>query len=111
MKNKQIKFILTAGGSGIHRQIRKEATVQDLKALRKKKKKNNKSEIPNLKTGKEYRARKARGDVKLKGKPDPYAYIPLSRKLLNRKKKVNNIVKSAIRGAKIGAKLKKKKKR
>jgi ribosomal RNA-processing protein 12 len=28
--------------------------------------------------GKEYKAKKAGGDIKKKGKPDPYAYVPLS---------------------------------
>jgi ribosomal RNA-processing protein 12 len=35
--------------------------------------------------GMEYQSRKAKGDVKKKGKPDPYAYLPLSRKALNRR--------------------------
>lgn len=35
--------------------------------------------------GSEYRARKAGGDIKKKGKPDPYAYVPLTRAALNRR--------------------------
>lgn len=35
--------------------------------------------------GSEYRATKARGDIKRKGKPDPYAYVPLTRSVLNRR--------------------------
>lgn len=99
---------LIAGGSGIHRPINAESSAGKSKKTKKGKKN---SEISNLKTGSEYRAKKARGDIKLKGKPDPFAYIPLSRKLLNRRKKMKNIVQSAIKGAKIGAKLKMKKKR
>lgn len=37
------------------------------------------------KPGAEYKAKKAGGDVKKKGKPDPYAYIPLSRASLNKR--------------------------
>ncbi|KAK6629400.1 hypothetical protein RUM43_003217 [Polyplax serrata] len=93
-----------AGGSGIHRPIHNGDSAGKGRGTKKNKKHVN--ELPNLKTGMEYKARKARGDVKLKGKPDPYAYIPLSRKLLNRKQKMNSIVKSAIKGAKAGTKLK-----
>lgn len=35
--------------------------------------------------GSEYRAHKAGGDVKKKGKPDPYAYLPLTRAALNKR--------------------------
>jgi len=90
-----------AGGSGIHRPI----------GTGKQKTKKNKTEV---KTGAEYRAKKAQGDVKLKGKPDPYAYMPLSRKMLNRRKRqkqakqFKTIVKSAKKGARIGSKLKSK---
>jgi ribosomal RNA-processing protein 12 len=33
-------------------------------------------------TGQEYRAKKARGDVKREGQPDPFAYIPLNPKIV-----------------------------
>lgn len=36
-------------------------------------------------TGSEYRSKKANGDLKKKGKLEPYAYWPLDRKLLNRR--------------------------
>jgi len=36
-------------------------------------------------TGSEYTSKKARGDVKKKGKLEPYAYWPLDRKLLSRR--------------------------
>ncbi|XP_068987519.1 RRP12-like protein isoform X3 [Bombus flavifrons] len=81
------------GGSGIHRPLKKSRTEY----------------IP----GAEYKASKAGGDVKRKGKPDPYAYVPLSRAALNkRKKKQNaskfqNIIKGAKKGAKIGMKQRK----
>lgn len=35
--------------------------------------------------GGEYKAKKAKGDVKKKGKMDPYAYIPLTRNVLNKR--------------------------
>lgn len=56
-----------AGGGGIHRNV---AAPKKPKAL-----------------GEEYKAKKAGGDMKKKGKPDPYAYLPLSRQQLNRRKK------------------------
>lgn len=57
-----------AGGSGIHR---------PLKARK-------------VELGSEYRAVKAGGDIKRKGKPDPYAYLPLTRAALNKRKKKKN---------------------
>lgn len=35
--------------------------------------------------GSEYKAKRAGGDVKRKGKPDPYAYLPLNRSSLNKR--------------------------
>lgn len=35
--------------------------------------------------GAEYRSKKAKGDVKKSGAPDPYAYVPLNRGLLNKR--------------------------
>ncbi|XP_066585957.1 RRP12-like protein [Prorops nasuta] len=84
-----------AGGSGIHRPVR--VTRKD--------------STP----GSEYRAKKAAGDIKKKNKPDPYAYLPLTRSLLNKRKKQKNagrflqsIVAGARKGAKIGTKNKRK---
>ncbi|CAH2052754.1 unnamed protein product, partial [Iphiclides podalirius] len=54
-----------AGGRGIHRPLGSAASG----------------------AGKEYSSKKAKGDVKKRGKPDPYAYLPLSRKNLNKRKK------------------------
>ncbi|VFV46161.1 Hypothetical predicted protein [Lynx pardinus] len=83
-----------AGGSGIHRPVAKKA-------------------IP----GAEYKAKKAKGDVKKKGRLDPYAYIPLNRTKLNRRKKVKlqgqfkGLVKAAQRGSQVGHKLRRKDRR
>jgi len=79
----------TTGGSGIHRDL---------------------SSGP----GSEYKSKKSRGDVKLAGKPDPYAYIPMTHKALNKRKSAGikkksmfkNVVKGAKKGAAKGAKFK-----
>ncbi|NXL56052.1 RRP12 protein, partial [Chordeiles acutipennis] len=74
-----------AGGSGIHRQLNKEPAF-----------------------GAEYRSKKGKGDVKKKGQPDPYAYIPLNRARLNKRKRAKmqgqfkGLMKGAQRGAKAG---------
>ncbi|XP_038204525.1 RRP12-like protein [Arvicola amphibius] len=83
-----------AGGSGIHRPVAKRATP-----------------------GAEYKAKKGKGDVKKKGRLDPYAYIPLNRTKLNRRKKVKlqgqfkGLVKAAQRGSQVGHKLRRKDRR
>ncbi|XP_011855739.1 PREDICTED: RRP12-like protein isoform X1 [Mandrillus leucophaeus] len=83
-----------AGGSGIHRPVAKKA-------------------MP----GAEYKAKKAKGDVKKKGRPDPYAYIPLNRSKLNRRKKMKlqgqfkGLVKAARRGSQVGHKNRRKDRR
>jgi len=83
-----------AGGSGIHRPVAKKATP-----------------------GAEYKAKKAKGDVKKKGRLDPYAYIPLNRTKLNRRKKVKlqgqfkGLVRAAQRGSQVGHKLRRKDRR
>ncbi|KAH9489577.1 pre-rRNA processing protein [Bulinus truncatus] len=80
-----------AGGSGIHRPVTK-------------------SDKEKLDVGKEYRSKKALGDVKKKGKPDPYAYVPLNFNSLNKRKQMkvkgtfSNLVKGARRGAAKGNK-------
>ncbi|NWR64489.1 RRP12 protein, partial [Bucorvus abyssinicus] len=74
-----------AGGSGIHRQLDKEPAF-----------------------GAEYRSKKGKGDVKKKGQLDPYAYIPLNRAGLNKRKRAKmqgqfkGLMKGAQRGAKAG---------
>ncbi|XP_032986796.1 RRP12-like protein isoform X2 [Rhinolophus ferrumequinum] len=83
-----------AGGSGIHRPVAKKATP-----------------------GAEYKAKKAKGDVKKKGRLDPYAYIPLNRTKLNHRKKMKlqgqfkGLVKAAQRGSQVGHKLRRKDRR
>jgi ribosomal RNA-processing protein 12 len=82
----------TAGGKGIHRPT-------------------------GIEMGGEYRSKKARGDMKRKGKQDPYAYIPLDAKSLNKRKvkklqgRFKNVVGAAKKGAMKGKKLKAKNKK
>ncbi|CAG9862008.1 unnamed protein product [Phyllotreta striolata] len=65
--------------------------------------------------GSEYKSKKASGDIKKKGKVDPYAYLPLKRTALNKRKKskaagqFKHIVKAAKMGALKGAKAKNRK--
>lgn len=76
-----------AGGSGIHRSLKKAKTERT--------------------PGVEYKASKAGGDVKKKGKPDPYAYVPLTRAALNKRKNKKNASKfhkERKKDAKIGRK-------
>ncbi|XP_069140254.1 RRP12-like protein [Argopecten irradians] len=83
-----------AGGRGIHRNL----TDEDKKM---------KTDKP---IGGEYKSKKAGGDMKKKGKPDPYAYVPLDFQSLNKRKKAkmqgrfNNLVKGARKGAMKGSK-------
>ncbi|RZF45774.1 hypothetical protein LSTR_LSTR014526 [Laodelphax striatellus] len=87
-----------AQGSGIHRPIRAADEQQPKRSKQKSKE-----------AGAEYRSKKAKGDVKRKGLPDPYAYLPLQRSALNRRKKMKaagqfrSIVSGARKGAKRGA--------
>ncbi len=55
--------------------------------------------------GSEYRSSKARGDVKRKGRPDPFAYVPLQRSALNKRKrkKTETQFKTLVSAAKTGA--------
>ncbi|XP_026740295.1 RRP12-like protein [Trichoplusia ni] len=77
-----------AGGKGIHRPLGSAASVASG-------------------VGSEYKSKKARGDIKKQGKHDPYAYLPLSRKNLNKRKKAvtskqfKGIVKSKTKGGRI----------
>ncbi|GCC34024.1 hypothetical protein chiPu_0012497 [Chiloscyllium punctatum] len=85
-----------AGGSGIHRQT-----------LSKR----------NREYGAEYKSTKGRGDVKQRGKLDPFAYVPLNKSQLNRRKKAKicgqfkGLVRAARKGAEAGRRLQKKKRR
>ncbi|XP_029305253.1 RRP12-like protein [Cottoperca gobio] len=76
----QLKY--KAGGSGIHRPLRGRED-----------------------TGAEYKSKKGKGDVKKTGKLDPYAYIPLKKAQLNRRKraKLQGQFKGMVRGAQKGA--------
>uniref|UniRef100_S4RSV7 Ribosomal RNA processing 12 homolog n=1 Tax=Petromyzon marinus TaxID=7757 RepID=S4RSV7_PETMA len=74
-----------AGGSGIHRAVR------------------GKKEAPGF--GAAYKSKRAAGDVKRKGKPDPYAYVPLDKGQLNRRKraKMQGQFKGLVKATKKGA--------
>uniref|UniRef100_A0A3Q3WNJ1 Uncharacterized protein n=1 Tax=Mola mola TaxID=94237 RepID=A0A3Q3WNJ1_MOLML len=76
----QLKY--KAGGSGIHRPLGGKEGA-----------------------GAEYRSKKGKGDVKKEGKLDPYAYIPLKKAQLNRRKraKLQGQFKGMVRGAQKGA--------
>lgn len=88
-----------AGGSGIHRPTKHASR---------------KCQGSSVTPGTEYQAQKAKGDVKKKGKPDPYAYLPLSRKVLNRRKKkksagqFKSLCRAAHKGARKGTQARKK---
>lgn len=83
-------FEYQPGGKGIHR----DRDLDDGEQPQRKRK-----------LGGEYKAKKAGGDMKLKGKPDPYAYIPLDRQKLNKRKRAklagqfSSVVKATKRGA------------
>uniref|UniRef100_A0A4W4E205 Ribosomal RNA-processing protein 12-like conserved domain-containing protein n=1 Tax=Electrophorus electricus TaxID=8005 RepID=A0A4W4E205_ELEEL len=55
-------------------------------------------------SGVNYKSKKGKGDIKKKGKCDPYAYIPLKKAQLNRRKKakLQGQFKGMVRGAKKG---------
>ncbi|KAJ8418157.1 hypothetical protein AAFF_G00138660 [Aldrovandia affinis] len=78
----QMKY--KAGGSGIHRPLSQKGGF-----------------------GADYRGKKGKGDIKKQGKCDPYAYIPLKKAQLNRRKKakLQGQFKGMVRGAQKGARL------
>ncbi|XP_028651485.1 RRP12-like protein [Erpetoichthys calabaricus] len=82
-----------AGGSGIHRKV---------------------SKVDGF--GGDYKSKKGKGDVKKKGKHDPYAYVPLKKTQLNRRKRAKlqgqfkGLIRGAQKGAKTGKKMQKKRK-
>uniref|UniRef100_A0A669CRD9 Ribosomal RNA processing 12 homolog n=1 Tax=Oreochromis niloticus TaxID=8128 RepID=A0A669CRD9_ORENI len=88
----QLKY--KAGGSGIHRPL---GYGQEF--------------------GGDYKSKKGKGDVKKKGKLDPYAYIPLKKAQLNRRKRAKlqgqfkGMVRGAQKGALSGKKMQKKKRK
>lgn len=63
--------------------------------------------------GAQFRAKKAAGDMKKKGAPEPYAYLPFDRKKLKRrsggKDQFKGIIGAARKGAMIGQKLRNRK--
>ncbi|XP_038118089.1 RRP12-like protein [Culex quinquefasciatus] len=93
-----------AGGKGIHRPV--AASVKS--GYSGKSSKSTKTFVSA--SGTEYRSKKAQGDMLKKGKHEPYAYVPLSRNSLNRRKRAKSagqfkgIVKGARKGAAAGAK-------
>lgn len=97
-----------AGGKGIHRPLNGAASVRS--GFTNMSGKSSKSTA----YGSEYRAKKSTGDMKKKGSLDPYAYIPLSRNTLNKRKRAKNsgqfksIVQAARKGAAAGAKRRRK---
>lgn len=88
-----------AGGSGIHRPVGKAMSVKSGVSA-----KSGKSSATTS-FGAEYRSKKARGDVKKKDAPDPYAYVPLNRALLNKRKRLKQAgqFKGLVRAARKGA--------
>ncbi|XP_058454913.1 RRP12-like protein [Malaya genurostris] len=95
-----------AGGKGIHRPV--AASVKS--GYTNRSTKSNKSSKTYASTGTDYRSKKAQGDMLKKGKHEPFAYVPLSRNSLNRRKRAKHagqfksIVKGARKGAAAGAK-------
>ncbi|ENN83556.1 hypothetical protein HUJ04_001288 [Dendroctonus ponderosae] len=81
-------FSYQTGGVGIHRPINSAASVKS-----------------GISTGGEYKSKKSAGDVKRKGQFDPYAYLPLQRSALNRRKRAKGMgqLASVVKGAKSGA--------
>ncbi|XP_031623691.1 RRP12-like protein [Contarinia nasturtii] len=92
-----------AGGKGIHRPLSEAASVRSGYT-------NGTSKTGH---GSEYRAKKSKGDMKKKNTLDPYAYIPLSRNTLNKRKRAKNsgqfksIINAAKKGAAAGSKRRK----
>nr|XP_033797330.1 RRP12-like protein [Geotrypetes seraphini] len=80
-----------AGGSGIHRPLVRKPGFSA-----------------------EFKSKKGKGDVKQKGRHDPYSYVPLNKANLNRRKKAKmqgqfkGLVKAAQKGAKAGCRRRKK---
>lgn len=69
-----------AGGKGIHRSM---ATASVKSGASRMSTATTKS--ASTVYGGDYKAKKAKGDMKKKGKMDPYAYIPLTRNVLNKR--------------------------
>lgn len=114
-------FKYQAGGSGIHRPVGKAgstsgASVRKITSKERAKQSKEKAKPAASEYGSEYRSAKARGDVKRSGKPDPFAYVPLARSALNKRKKAKmegqfkGLVRAARKGATAGSKIRAKSK-
>lgn len=90
-----------AGGKGIHRAMPSAESVKSGTSRMSMAT----TKAASTAYGTEYRSKKAKGDVKQKGKMDPFAYIPLSRNSLNKRKRAKNAgqFKSIVKGARKGA--------
>ncbi|KAJ1525453.1 hypothetical protein ONE63_010264 [Megalurothrips usitatus] len=88
-----------AGGGGIHRPVGKAMSVKSGVSA-----KTGRSSASTA-FGSDYRSTKAKGDVKKKGAPDPYAYVPLNRDMLNKRKRLKQAgqFKGLVRAARKGA--------
>lgn len=95
---KSSKYV--AGGKGIHRQLGAPSVRSGYSQASK-----TTTKAPASAYGSDYRSKKARGDIKKKNTVDPYAYIPLSRTTLNKRKaaKSSGQFKSIVTGARKGA--------
>ena len=73
-------------------------------ARSKKSEKGKRSNVP-FETGKTFKAKNARGDVNVRGKPQPYAFVPLDAQVLNKRKakKVEGRLKGLVKSSKKGA--------
>ncbi len=123
-KEDEPSFKYQAGGSGIHRPVARSVagsvrsgtgSVRKLTTKQRIQESKEKSKPSTEDFGSEYRSSKARGDVKRKGKPDPFAYVPLARSALNKRKKAKldgqfkGLVRAARKGASTGSKIRGKK--
>lgn len=95
---KSSKYV--AGGKGIHRPLGATSVRSGYSQVSKAT-----TKAQSTAYGSEYRSKKARGDIKKKNTVDPYAYIPLSRTSLNKRKaaKSSGQFKSIVTGARKGA--------
>lgn len=72
-----------AGGKGIHRSMATASVKSGATGVSRMSAATTKS--ASTVYGGEFKAKKAKGDMKKKGKMDPYAYIPLTRNVLNKR--------------------------
>lgn len=95
---KSSKYV--AGGKGIHRPLGAASVRSGYSQVSRAT-----TKAPSTAYGSEYKSKKARGDIKKKNTVDPYAYIPLSRTSLNKRKaaKSSGQFKSIVAGARKGA--------